>query len=234
MRREQFSLTTNRMLVYFTPNTISESLCLLVAIFCLSKDRSNYWRIFILYLLLTCLTEFAGIFIRRELHRPNFAVYNIHKAIEGGVISYFFFYLLHPYRNVARWLQIWLVLFAVAYTAELWANHFGAFVFKTTTAMSVVFVIACLYYYYLMLRDDQFRSLWSDAPFWWVSGTLFFYFGSTACNLFFEYLAEDKTQLFRNSVRHIIFIILDIVLYTSWSYSFICRYRQRILSSLSR
>ena len=222
------------MRIYFTANTISEMLCLLAAVICLYKDRNIYWKLFILYLFLTCLTELAGIHMRKVWHRPNFAVYDLLTIAECIITSCFFYYLYSMYRNTSLWLKIWLALFAVMYLSELCLNHFGGFVFKTVTCMSVVFVLACLYYYYLMLKDERFRNLWSDASFWWVNGTLCFYFGSVACNLFFEYLLLDKASTFTYSSRRVIFIILDIILYSCWSYSFICRYRQRTLPFSSK
>jgi len=221
------------MPVYFTANTVTELLCLLCAIIFLYNDESRYWKLFITYLFLTCLTEIAGIHIRKVWHQPNYAVYNVFTLVEGFITSYFFFYLYSIYVHPGRWLKIWLSLFVIVYVSELYINHFGGFVFKTTTVMSVVFVLACLFYYYLMLKDERFRNLWNDAPFWWVNGTLFFYFGSITCNLFFEYLIQDTTNSLRSSARYVIFIILNIILYSCWSYSFLCRYRQRTSSSLS-
>jgi hypothetical protein len=72
--------------------------------------------------------------------------------------------------------------------------------------MSVVFVLASLYFYYLKLKDEHFEPLMFSAPFWWVSGTLFFYFGSTACNNFLDYLPSMKAITFSRSIRYIILI----------------------------
>jgi hypothetical protein len=93
--------------------------------------------------------------------------------------------------------------------------------------------LASVYYFYLVLKEDQFRQLSVYAPFWWVSGTLCFYFAGTAGNIFFNYLIHDQAPVISHSVRYVVFNILNVVLYLSWSYSFICRYRQRISSSLS-
>jgi hypothetical protein len=50
----------------------------------------------------------------------------------------------------------------------------------------------------------------------------FFYFGSVACDLFFYQLF-----LIPNNLRSDIYAILNLLLYSCWSYSFLCRYQQR-------
>ena len=71
----------------------------------------------------------------------------------------------------------------------------------------------------------------SDAPFWWVNGTICFYFAGMACNIFFKYLVKDVTSDVSHSARYIVFSILNVILYACWSYSFICRYFQRTSTS---
>ncbi|NHA04255.1 hypothetical protein G7092_10635 [Mucilaginibacter sp. HC2] len=220
------------MLKYFTINTVSEFICFGVALFCLFKDKSNAWRFFIVYLLVTCIVEILGIQCRKVWHTSNFMLYNIFVVVECTTISCFFYYLYKQYQYKSMWLIVWLIVFFVCYGAEMVTEKFNSFVFETTTLMSIVFVLASLNYYYLILKDEQFRQLSNYAPFWWVNGVLFFYFGSTACNIFFDYFMEDKS-LISGSVRYMIFNIIDIILYCCWSYSFICRYRQRTLQRSS-
>lgn len=162
----------------------------------------------------------------------NIKLYNGFLVVECLFISYFFFNLYKDFHYKLRWLIGWLVLFFAMYIAELGYYHFdfNNFTSITATIMSVVFVLASLYYYYCKLEDESYEPLLSSASFWWVSGALFFYFGSTACNLFFDYLAEYEVGRYNKSVRYLIFNILNIILYSCWTFSFICRYRQRKFS----
>jgi sensor histidine kinase YesM len=214
-------------MIFITVNTVSELLCLLAAIFFLYKEKTTAWRLFIPFLLLTCTVEIAGIYIREFVHTSNYALYNVYVLFECGFTSYFFFYLYKAYHYKPIWLYAWLGQFAVMYIIDLLHHNFGQFVSTTASVMSVVFVLASLYFYYLKLKDEHFEPLIFSAPFWWVSGTLFFYFGSTACNNFLDYLSEYERITFSRSIRYIIYNILDIIMYIFWSYAFICRYRQR-------
>lgn len=180
----------------------------------------------ILFLLASFGAEVIGI-LMRHLFRRNMEVYTVYVLIEGGFTSYFFYHLYNNYPNKLKWLLIWLGFFLAMYITELWLSGFSDFVSVTATVMSVVFVLASLLYYFLKLQDEHFEPLLTSAPFWWVTGALFFYFGSTACNLFFDYLKTNEVTAYSRSVRYVVFVALNIILYTCWSYSFICRYRQR-------
>jgi hypothetical protein len=217
---------------YITVNTAAEFICFVVSILCLYKDKDPVWRSFILFLLATCLVEVGGIFMRIVLHKPNFMLYNVFLVIESLFESYFFYHLYKTYYNRFKLFGAWAITFLFVYFAELLSNKYAGFVFITFTVVSVVLVLASVYYFYLVLREDQFRQLSVYAPFWWVSGTLCFYFAGTASNIFFSYLAKDQAPIINHSIRYVVFNILNVVLYLNWSYSFICRYRQRISSSL--
>ncbi|WCT10966.1 hypothetical protein [Mucilaginibacter jinjuensis] len=218
---------------YITVNTTAEFICFVVSLLCLYKDKDPVWRLLILFLLVTSMVEVGGIYMRRVLQQPNFMLYNVFLVIECLVESYFFYHLYKTYYNRFKLFGSWAIIFLFVYFAELITNKYAGFVFITFTVVSVVLVLASVYYYYLVLREDQFRSLSVYAPFWWVSGTLCFYFAGTASNIFFSYLAKDRAPIINHSVRYVVFNILNIVLYLNWSYSFICRYRQRTSSSLS-
>lgn len=214
-------------MMFITINTGCEFICFLAAFIFLIKDKDTAWKLLIPYLLLTCVFEAAGVYMRKVAHIPNYNLYNVFLLFECGVTSYTFYSLYKPFKNTGKWLIAWYIIFMAIYLAELVMNHFKLFVSITATVMSVVFVLASLYYYYLKLMDESFERLAFSAPFWWVSGALFFYFGSTTCNIFFDYLSQIKPINHQLSIRYYIFILLNIILYSFWSYAFLCRYLQR-------
>lgn len=220
-------------MIYITLNTAAELICFFVALVFLLKDKDPAWRIPIPFLLLTCLVEFTGIHMRVVWRVPNGLLYSFFLLAECGFISYFFYHLYKRYFNKPRWLFAWLGLFLIIYITEMAIRGFGSYASLSAVAMSVVFVLAACLFYYLKLKDEQFEPLLTSPSFWWVSGCLFFYFGGTACNVFFDYLRTNEVSSYSASVRHQIFIVLNIILYSLWSVSFICRYRQRRSGRLS-
>jgi len=220
--------------MFFTVNTIAELGCFLVALCFLARDRELPWRLWILYLALTCVTEFGGIYLRRVVHVHNSWLYNLFVLGECGMNTYFFAYLYHSFGKRERIAGYWLLGFLVIYSTESIINGFNAFVAVTTSMMSIVFVIASVRYYYLLLSHDGYVKISRHAAFWWVNGTMLFYFGSTATNLFFDYLIRFKSPDFSRSVHYIISETLDVLLYCCLSLSFIFRwYQQRSLISSS-
>ncbi|MDN3582456.1 hypothetical protein [Mucilaginibacter flavus] len=214
-------------MIFITINTGSELICFLAALIFLIKDKDPAWKLFIPYLLLTCITEFTGVYMNRIAHIYNYPLYNAFLLFECGINSYIFYNLYKPYKKTGKWLIVWYCAFIVMFIAELFSTHFTTFVSTTATIMSVVFVFASLYFYYLKLMDENFEPLMFSAPFWWISGVLFFYFGSTACNVFFDYLAKSAIIIHGHSIRYYIFNLLNVILYSFWSYAFLCRYLQR-------
>lgn len=221
------------MRAYITVNTVSEFFCLAISILCLYREKDKVWKNFILFLLLTCLVEIAGSYISRGLHQPNFKLYNIFLVIESLVLNYFFYHLLKGSDNGKKLLTGWLLFFLLLYFIELYIKNFNAYVSASSTIMSVELILVSVYYYYRLLKEEKFRQLSKDASFWWVNGTICFYFAGIACNIFFKYLVQDQTAGVTHSARYIVFTILNIILYSCWSYSFVCRYFQRTSISSS-
>jgi hypothetical protein len=203
---------------YFT--NIIEIACFIIAFICLTKDKSVAWRSMVLFLLITSITEIGGKILKSE-HRHNQWIYNIYLVFEASFTNIMFGSLLGKYINSKPLILSGLAVFVLLYIHDIY-NH-GFFIFNdlTETVMSVIFVIYSFYYYYLLIKDEQYIDIKHSAPFWWVAGALFFYFGSTAGNLFYTVLNDVKIA--GHNVTYFIFMALSILLYGCWSYSFICR-----------
>ncbi|HTD99131.1 MAG TPA: hypothetical protein VK668_07570 [Mucilaginibacter sp.] len=216
------------MLNYFTLNTIVEIICFVVALICLVKDKSLAWRSMVLFLFITCVAELMGIHVKRlyladraHVH-PNLWLYNILLIFQAGFISLVFYHLLNKYSNSKPLILSGLALLAVIYIYEIVAHGIFKFNNLTNTVMSVMFVFYSLYYYYHLLKHDAYVNLKYEPAFWWIAGTLFFYFGITACNLFFDKLSTIVITP-KHYLTYYIYNTLNIILYGCWSYSFICR-----------
>lgn len=218
---------------FLTVNTIAELICFFISIFCLFNDKNPYWRVFIIYLLIVCGTEIGGILLRKTLH-INYQIYMVFLIVECFMMSVFFYHLFSKYKKrMALLLFSWLAIFMILDTLEMAEGQFRSYPFMTSALISIVFVIASCYFYLIMIRDDSFKDLRFYPPFWMVNGILFYYFGGTAVNIFFDYLVHEKLTVLGMSVRYITFNILNVFLYSCWSYAFICRYLQRNSYSLS-
>lgn len=210
------------MLNYFTFTTITEMLCFFIAIICLYKDNVWIWKYFTLFLLITCLAELTGIYLKRNNHPHNAWIYNILMVFEMGFVYLMYLKIFRQYTKAKTIIICGIAVFALLYAYEL-LNH-GIFVYNNLcyTVMSVIIVVCALFYYYGLMNNDEYIQISYSAEFWWVTGGLFYYFGETACDLFYDKLsAVHITEM--HSLTHYIYNTLNVLLYGCWSYSFICR-----------
>ncbi|MDB5007798.1 MAG: hypothetical protein JWP45_2191 [Mucilaginibacter sp.] len=214
------------MLNYLTINTGAEFICFIIALVCLTKDRSFAWRSMLLFLFIICITETIGVHIKKlyladTVHvHPNIWIYNILLIFQIGFISFMFKHLLDTYIKSKPVILSGLILLAILYIIDIFTH--GVFVKHnlTTIVMSVLFVLYSLYYFYLLLRSEDYINLKFSSDFWWVAGILFFYFGRIVSLLFFQILSTFSPNFV---VTVPIYNVLNIILYSCWSYSFICR-----------
>jgi hypothetical protein len=215
----------------FTIIVILTFVCWISSLAFLMKRHTGYLRQMIWFLGLTTLAEFTGYLVYFQLHQKNnYWVFNAFLPAEVFFLSWLFYKILSPYCNCKPWISAGLTIFTILYVYESMQSGFLGMSMNAKNFASVYLILLCLSYYYFLLRSDEYIQLKSHAPFWIVTGCFFFYFGSVTCDFFFDYLLSINKGTIK-PVRYIIFIVLNIILYGSWSYSFLCKYRQTISSS---
>jgi len=210
------------MLNYFTLTIIAELSCLLVAIICLSKDNVRIWHYFSAFLLITVIAELTGIYLKRNHHPHNGWVYNILMVFEFAFINIMYVAIFRRYSIGKAIIISGFGLFALLYTYEFLKHGLFEYNNLSYTTMSIILVIYALFYYYDLMNNDNYIRIIYSAEFWWVTGGLFYYFGETACDLFYDKLQAVHIAFF-HSLTYYIYNILNLLLYGCWSYSFICR-----------
>jgi len=202
-------------------NTIIELICFLISAFCLIKDGSKIWKTQIFYLAIICFTEILGRSLIKQMHyKSNYWLYNIFLVFELAFVCSMFYYLFQSFFKKGKYVILsGIILFAGSYTYDLATHGFWEFNNFCNTVISIFYCFCCLYYFYLLLKDERYFAILKLAPFWWVTGAFFYYFGSTACDIYFDSLVSIQDH----SLRKIIILLLNIILYSCWSYSFICR-----------
>ncbi len=215
------------MIHYFTLNTIIELICFIISLICLIKIKSLAWKSQILFLLIICVIEFTGIYVKGpgdkngHHHHPNSWVYNIFLIFQMLFMTPMLAHFLRKYTNSKPLLISGLALLILLYIFEFFKH--GFFVYNNTTniVMSGLFVLYSLYYYYYLFKDNIYVDLKYSAEFWWVAGVLFFYFGRTACMVFYDKL-DNVIIAPGHYLTYYIYNVLNILLYGCWCYSFIC------------
>lgn len=211
------------MLKLFSTNSIIESICLIFSIIFLINDKLKFWRIVIAYMVLVPSTELLGKHIAHTYHN-NIWIYNIYSLFEAAFVLYALNYFLKDYIKIQRWIIGTFLLILSVFIIYTFINGISAYNSLMISMMSVFFCIYALLYFYLLLKDEAYVDLKFHPAFWWVGGVLIFYFGSTLANFFDDYF---RIQIHGKSLRYFVYTIINIFLYGFWSYSFICRARQR-------
>ncbi len=214
---------------YFTLYTSAELICFITALVCLFNAREFYWRFLIVYLMVMCAVELIAtslkaIYIANPIPQNSTAfLYNPFLLLQIGFLSMMFYNLLAKYAQNKGIIFIGLFTLLSLYAYELSTSPFGIYDYNVLTysALSVIMILYSLYYYYLLLNSAQYADLKFLPEFWWVTGTLFFFFGTTAINLFYRLLKSS----FDSNAMYIAYIsnILIVILYGCWTYAFICK-----------
>lgn len=202
-----------------------EAICFLLAIFLLKNDQSIPWKYFTVYMFITVLAEASGWMLRTYWHANNQWVYNIFAPIQAGFL-YWVFYRIYPKKfNSKIFIGICVAIFVAIYIFECFKHPFTTFNNYSWIFFSFSMIAACGLYYYFLLADDEYKDLATHCPFWFVTGVFVYFFSSSVCTLFFTELM--RINIIHNiSLRYLLFILFNFILYGCWSYAFLCRYKQ--------
>ncbi|HEY0652694.1 MAG TPA: hypothetical protein VGD65_06180 [Chryseosolibacter sp.] len=218
-------------MIFFSIIVILSFLCWVSSLFFLTKRNGGYLRHMIWFLALTLVTEFAGYLVYFQFRQPNnYWVFNLFMGVELLFLSWLMHQISAPYYNSKPWIVAGLTLLLLTYFYESSQSGFLELSMKTKNMFAVYMILLALSYYYFLLKSETYFQLKDHPPFWIVTGVFFFYFGSVMADLFFDYLLSINKVAIR-PVRFSIFIVLNLILYGSWSYSFLCKYRQTTSSS---
>ena len=206
---------------YLTLSITSEVICFCTALLCLTGKQNGYWRWMILFLAVTCIVEISGQYIVLNIPKPNNNwIYNVHLFFEILFMHLFFAHLFKPFavRNLPIMIFSTCLTLLFGFLTELYIYKFTLYCNYTFTILSVILVLYSLLYYYYLFKNDFHIDLKFSPEFWWVAGNLFFYFGNTVGNVFYEYFGEGFYPFLYYSVA-----VLNVLMYGCWAYSFFCK-----------
>lgn len=206
---------------------IVEFICFVFSLLYLAKEKTGLYSYFKWILLLTVIVETVAYLMIVLLHqKTNHWFHNLYIPIDACITCYILHTLNKKYFNTKPLIIIGLSIFFILFFYESIVSNFKAFSSLSKGFVSVFFAVLCCLYYYYLLKQDEYINLAKHPPFWIITGCFFFYFGRTACNFFYNYLVTIN-QKTGNPIRYFIFIVLNFILYSSWGYAFICKYRQK-------
>lgn len=202
-----------------TLNILVELICFITALICVLKIK--VWRSQVAYLFLICATEIFGRVLLKVMGQvTNSWLYNIFLVIEAFFVGYMFYKLMAAkVKYINSHACVFVVIFLTSYIYGIVDKGFMEFNDFCNTVVSVCYCIMGMYYFYWLMNRDEYVAILRFAPFWWVAGTLLYYFGSTVLNIFHDTLINMKDH----SIRRYMMQFINIILYGTWAYSFILK-----------
>ena len=191
--------------------------------------------LFIPFLFLTVLIEFIGwCFHFFQIAYKNYWLFNFFTIIELIFYAHFFYQAFrHPIlKRIAFYFIPLLILISVLnYNYLQGSEHFHTYTLLFGSFFMVIF--CCAYLYELIFIDTHYEHLFKQPFFWITIGILLFYLGSVIINAEFEYMLTHDLLSPGNNLYLLITRALNIILYSSFSISFIiCNINKKTYYSL--
>ncbi len=174
---------------------------------------------------LTFVVEIFCLYFLWTLHIKNtMVVYGPFNLVEFWVYGYFY-YLLIRVKALRRIILLFLVVFPIFWLATfIFIFRFNQWNTYVTVAGSFFSILFVLMYYYQLVMAEEIQSIRHLPEFWIATGMLMFYlwelpfFGTL--NFFLSYyLAHRSVNLALLNTR----LVLDCLMYASFSYGYLCR-----------
>ena len=204
-------------------------ICFITALVCLFNAKEFHWRVMMVFMLLVCIAELSAIPLKAAYRanpipaNSNAWVFNVLLFFQISAFAIMFYKLIGKYGNSKLLVFGGTGVLFLLYVYETFSHARGIFDYNATTytVMSVLFVLYSLYYYFLLITSEEYADLKFLPEFWWVTGTLFFFFGTTAINMFRSILVVQplKNTLYLGYID----TTLIVILYGCWTYAFICK-----------
>ncbi|HVV05203.1 MAG TPA: hypothetical protein VHC96_13325 [Puia sp.] len=207
--------------IYFTLVIIS-FLASLTAYF--QKNTPRYLRLFPLFLLVTIIVEVVSTWM--TLHnRSALLLYNFFGTFE------FLFYIYVVRENIrsrrvkklllyTTWLFVLIVVINFLFIQR--TAGFNSF---TYALGCLLIAVICIYYFFELFQSTTSVNLTRQPAFWICAGLIFFYACSFPVYALLNFLKEAPDIIKKNF--GVILLLLNVLLYSSFTIAFLCRLRVR-------
>jgi hypothetical protein len=213
--------------------TLIEMACLAMALCLLRQEEKSWWQAVKWFMIIIVMVELAGLIIGFGYYRNNYYLYYFFMPVSVAFTSWILYACCSEFAEHRRWILYGMLLFFLPYIAEFYFTLTkSGYRLMSQFYICIFFTITCCLYYYHMLRQQNHIRLAQHPGFWIVTGIFVFYFCKTGVVFFFDYFSFPKvtSEIEQYQLRYTRFFVmaaLNLILYGSWSYAFICRYREK-------
>jgi len=215
---------------------IFQILSLFVAIFCYKELKKFSLSFFIPLLFFTCIVEIIATNNRFFGWKSNYFIYNIYLLVSLPLYLAIYSQMIElNTKTRIVYVMICLLcesLIIVNYCFLEGIHVFNSYSLVFTEILQIIF--CCLLLIQLAVKEDKQSIYILNHPYFWINAaTLLFSLGTLVLLGLQKYIALHHVEIDGKSIYRIFLPILNIILYTSYTYAFIlCKTPHNKTSSL--
>lgn len=212
------------LIVYFIILTIT----FITSLFIWRRKGDKHLKILSVLLGLSVVTEIYGIFLFRKWgHISNNPVYNVYMLIAFLLIAWYYRTILtRPF--IRKTINFFLVLFPLIWIGtQLYIFNWNKWNSYVAITGAVFTVMAAVFQYYELFNAEKLVHLSSSAEFWIATGMLLFYAANLPYLGALNFIIRHYDKKIGDSLN-VILQILNILMYSFFTYSYVCRYKTSI------
>lgn len=208
----------------------AELACLLASIVFAARLRGTVFIWFIPFLILTNIQEWGSRYGYMSIGGSNAISLNLFTTLEFVFYAWLFYQEASSCIRRKKIIYLTFVLLAGVIINMIFFQSPLKFHSYSYLLGSIIIITFCLWFFKDLMSGDRFVELLSYRMFWVSSGLLFFYMGMFVCFTLFEFLS---TQILSEYfiIFNILMNVFNIILYTCFTISFLCRPKQTITTS---
>ena len=209
-------------LYYFSPIFAAIAFVASLTIF-RGKRSPGYLKVFSLFLLVNLITETISA-IQDFYVINNLVFVNLVTVFDFAFYCYFIREIIRS-KLVKRILLYCLIIYPAMFLVNTLLIQGSAFHSMTYALGCLLIVVSCVYYFWELFQQPDAVNLSRQPAFWIASGLLFYY----ACTFPFYGTTNLVSALPKVILRNLllIFELLSILQYLSFTIAFLCRLRTR-------
>lgn len=185
-------------------------------------------------LILMCFIETSSIVIKTLGYMNNHYLYNVYTF--GG--TSFYYYIFYPFLNIKEKFRKIYIYTSVIICSALLYNFFffeGMLKFNTLSIIFMSFstIILSILLLFKLAESENYFMLSKHPYFWIAAGLLIFSLGSLVVLGMNQYIRIHKVNLLNKALYRTIMPVLNVILYSSYSYAFfLCTQMKKLYSPL--
>ena len=182
---------------------------------------SSYLKFFSLFLGFTVLTEFCAYYLPGYLNiHTNYPIYNIYILLQGIFYAFYFRYIIHSSR-MRRGINIFLFLFPVFwFTTTITEFRLTSWNSYAVMAGDLFIISCCAVYLYRLFTSVSVVNFWRLPEFWIAAGSIVYFSCELPITGMLNFIAKNHES--QALVLRQVLEALNIVMYSAFTYAFLC------------